>query len=256
MAFSVATAAAGQTPMRTASLDNYGGVWRFSTDDGTYFEQLELAVDGDRVRGVLAGFERGYFSRRTTQKAQLSITGVVRGGRLELRLHDASSGKSADGLAWLRGEYLALRINGRLAAYARPGTPLVRDASGSPEAIALARAVAGRIYQTSTQAAGRNASVGSRMKFAFCANGEIAYDESDVAAVSGPGFGDTGDMGSTTSRRGQWSIVMYGGAPTVMAHWRGTGTSYSLTAYFDVVPSADGRSADVNGTRLPLVGKC
>jgi hypothetical protein len=180
----------------------------------------------------------------------------MRDGRLELRLSDRNSGKSANGQAWLRGQYLAMRINGRIAAYARHGVPLVRDAEGSPEALALAQAVAGRVYQTSTQAAGRNAYVGGRMKFAFCANGEMAYDESDVAAVAGPGFGDTGDMGSSVSRRGQWTVVLYGGAPMIMARWRGTGTSYSLTAYFEVVPSADGRSAEVNGTRLPATGRC
>jgi hypothetical protein len=63
-------------------------------------------------------------------------------------------------------------------------------------------------------------------------------------------------MGSSVSRRGQWSVVLYAGAPAIMAHWRGTGTSHSLTAYFEVHPEPDGESIELRGQKLRLSGRC
>jgi hypothetical protein len=150
---------------------------------------------------------------------------------------------------------LIITVGGRDVGYARPGKSLVEPGEGSSEALALTRAVMGRVYQTSTQVNGRGAFVGGRMRFALCSNGEIAYDESDLATTGSSSRG-TSDLGSTISRRGEWTVVLYAGAPKVMARWRGSGSSYSLTAYFDVRPSADGRSAEIDGSRLPATGKC
>jgi hypothetical protein len=47
-----------------------------------------------------------------------------------------------------------------------------------------------------------------------------------------------------------------GGAPAVRADWEGTGTSYGLTHYFRVRPSANGRSALIDGAEVPLAGEC
>jgi len=112
------------------------------------------------------------------------------------------------------------------------------------------------VYQTSAQASARGGFVGGRTRLALCASGEIAYDVSDVASVPGASAGTTNDMGSTMSRRGEWTVVLYAGAPAIMARWRGTGSSYSLTAYFDVQAAVDGKSADVDGRRLTLAGRC
>jgi hypothetical protein len=248
--------AEGQNVSVATRAADLSGVWEFVTDDGTYQERLELAVAGDRVRGTLVGYRHGYYSRRTTTEAMVQVEGTIQGDRVALRLIDPNSGNGVDAQASRRGPYLIIRRAGNMGAYARPGVSLVSDASENQEAMALARAVAGNIYQTSTQASGRNASVGSRTRLALCSDGSIGYSESELAAVSGPGFGDTGDLGRSFSRRGQWTIVMYAGEPAIMARWAGTGSSYSLTAYFMIRPSPDGRSADVNGTKLPVAGKC
>jgi hypothetical protein len=227
----------------------YAGTWEATSDDGTHREVVRLAVEGDRVGGTLDTYERGYFSGRVTQTSALRISGIVRDGRLDLRLADGG-GTSIPALARRRGAFLLLRIQGREFGYARDGAPLVASADGSSEAQALARAITGRVFQTSSQAGRRDgAIVGARMRLALCANGSIEYDVSDVGSVGGH------SLGSTESRRGQWRIVLYAGVPTVQARWRGTGTSYSLTRYFDVRPATDA-AADVDGVRVPLAGSC
>ena len=62
-------------------------------------------------------------------------------------------------------------------------------------------------------------------------------------------------MGATRTRRGSWDIVLRAGAPAVRAQWQGTGTSYSLTEYFQIGTSA-GQSAVINGRELPVTGGC
>jgi hypothetical protein len=109
------------------------------------------------------------------------------------------------------------------------------------------------IYSTSSSASGRGAFVGGRVKLALCADGSIAYERSDVATTGGD---DAVDMGSSMSRRGQWDIVLYAGAPAVRAQWEGTGTSYSLTRYFHIEPSRDGSGARIDGVNLGVAGSC
>ena len=94
------------------------------------------------------------------------------------------------------------------------------------------------------------------MRLAVCSNQRLEYDTSDLAATPGNGTNAGVDLGSTVTRRGEWSIVLRGGKPVIQAKWQGTGTSYSLIAYFDVRPSANGRSAIVNGVELPVSGGC
>ena len=232
------------------------GKWEFKVDDGTYDERLDLSVSGNQLRGTLIAFNHGYFSRRSTEAGSFRVEGTVQNGRAAARMIDVSNGSSRDVEITRRGAYLLLRLPGRVVGYARPGTPLVRDGEGSGEALALAKAVMGRIYQTSSQANGRGSFVGGRTRLALCANGEVAYDFSDLVTVPGNSSGATNDAGSSVSRRGQWTVVLYAGAPMVMTRWQGTGSSYSLTAYFDVLPAADGKSADVDGKRLPVTGSC
>jgi len=232
----------------------FGGRWELTSDDGTSQEVVELEAAGERVRGTLTALTRGYFSGRTTVDRVLRLDGAMQGGVLRLRLWDAE-GSERDAVSLtgaLRGEYLVLRgPNGSESGYARPGTPLVRDAGNSAAAAALATAVRGRIYARSSQAGGRDgAMAGGRVRLALCADGSIAYDASDVATTGSDG----GSTGSTKSRRGGWDVVLVAGAPAVRARWQGTGTSYSLTAYFKVVPDAGG--ATVDGVRLPLAGRC
>ena len=234
----------------------FAGRWELTSDDGTSQEVVELETAGARVRGTLTALTRGYFSGRTTVDRVLRLGGAVQGGVLRLRLWDAE-GSESDAVPLsgaLRGEYLVLRgADGSESGYARPGTPLVRDASGSAEAAALATALRGRVYARTSQAGGRGgAMAGGRVRLALCADGSIAYDASDVATTGGGTSG--GDIGSTMSRRGGWDVVLVAGAPAVRARWRGTGTSYSLTGYFKVVPDATG--ATVDGVRLPLAGRC
>jgi hypothetical protein len=234
----------------------FAGAWEFASDDGTYGERIELSVSGGNAQGSLAAVRHGYFSGRNTSAGTLDIQGAVRDGQLELQMTDPSSGSVSQARGRRRGAYLIMHIGQRDIGYARPGMALVQSAETSAEARALASALSGRIYQVTSRTSGRDSFAGGRMRLALCANGEIAYDASDLATTSGPSFGGSADIGSSVSRRGQWSVVLYAGAPTIMARWRGTGTSYSLTAYFEVHPSADASSADVNGTRLPLAGTC
>ncbi len=235
---------------------DFSGKWEFRVDDGTYEERLELTSSGDRVHGTLNAYQHGYFSGRTTNAGSFRIDGSARDGRGTVTLTDQSSGATREMQISRRGAYLLLGAPGHIVGYARPGTSLVQEASASTEAKALARAITGNMYQTGSQTSGRGGFVGGRTRLALCANGEIAYDVSDVASVPGASAGSMNDMGSTMSRRGEWTIVLYAGAPAVMARWRGTGSSYSLTAYFDVQPAADGKSADVDGKRLMLAGRC
>jgi hypothetical protein len=232
------------------------GRWEFKVDDGTYEERLDLTVSGDQLRGTLAAFKNGYFSRRSTEAGSFRVEGRVKNGSAAARLIDLSDGSARDVEIARRGAYLVLRLPGRVVGYGRPGTPLVQDGEGSSEALALAKAVVGRVYQSSAQTSGRGSFVGGRTRLALCANGEVAYDVSDLATVPGNSPGTTSDMGRSVSRRGQWTVVLYAGAPMVMTRWRGSGSSYSLTAYFDVRPATDGRSAEVDGTRLPVTGSC
>ena len=250
------TGQSGSGVSRGAARD-FAGRWEATSDDGTSQEVVELTAEGSAVTGTLTVLEHGYFSRRTTVKQQLAIRGTVQGGVLQLRIWDAegSADNAASGTGRLRGEYLVLRAGESESGYARPGTPLVRSAEGSSEAERLARAVVGRVYSTSQQASGRGAFVGGRVRLALCADGTVAYDASDVAATPGP-LGGGADLGSTVTRRGTWDVVLVAGAPAVRAHWQGTGSSYSLTAYFHIRPDATGRSATVDVTQLPVTGRC
>src|SRR4029079_13111968 len=138
------------------------GKWEFKVDDGTYEEQLELVVNGDQIRGTLDAFKHGYFSRRSTAAGSFRVEGRIRDGRASARMIDVSDGSAHDVEIARRGAYLVLRLPGKVVAYARPGTPLVQDAEGSSEALALAKAVWGRVYQTSSQTGGRGSFVGGR----------------------------------------------------------------------------------------------
>lgn len=231
------------------------GRWQSVSDDGTQMEVVELQLAGQQVRGLVTIAERGYFSGRTTVRGQLQLAGTVRDGALDLTLGDGS-GAATRATGSLRGEYLVLRSGDRESSYARPGRSLVTSAEGSPQAAALARAIAGRVYASTGQAGGRGAFVGGRQRVAFCSDGSMAYDASTVASTPGSLPGAGVDMGSTTTRRGSWSIVLRAGVPVVRASWHGTGTSYSLSAYFDVQPAADGRGAVIDGVRLPNAGQC
>ncbi len=245
-----------RTGMAAAGPDAFLGGWQMSSPDGTYAEMLELSRASDGVSGSLRAVVRGYFSSRTTVKAQLAIEGSVAGRGLALTMTDKGSGNRVQATAERRGEYLILRLGANETAYAREGVPLVREASGSREGAALDQAVRGNVYLASTQASGRGAFVGQRTRLALCADGEIQFGTSDLASAPG-GFGNEGvDFGGSTARRGGWEVVLYGGAPAVHAHWQGTGTSYSLDRYFMIVPGAGGRSVTVDGTPLPLQGHC
>jgi len=239
------------------SARSFAGRWEAASDDGTAQEVVEIAADGGTVTGTLTVLEHGYYSRRTSVKRRLALRGTLRGGTLQLRIWDAegSPNDAVAGSARLRGEYLVLRAGEGESGYARPGTPLVRSAEGSAAAAALARAVTGRIYSASQQAGGRGAFVGGRVRLALCGDGTVAYDASDVAATPGP-LGGGVDMGGTVTRRGAWDVVLLAGAPVVRARWQGTGSSYSLTAYFRIQPDASGRSANVDGLQLPVTERC
>lgn len=239
-----------------AQAADFAGHWEYRVDDGTYEERLDLRARDDQITGTLEAFEHGYFSGRTTSKGLFRVQGTMRGGRLEVRLVESSSGNAHTATLSRRGVYLVLTSGGRGVGYARQGTSLVQSADGSSEAQALARAVSGKVFQASAQTNGRGSFVGGRLRFAFCANGEMAYDESDLGSTPGSAPGTSADIGSSVSRRGQWGVVLYAGAPVIRAQWNGTGTSYSLTAYFEVHPASDGQSIQLNGRRLPLAGRC
>ena len=256
---------AGATPPRASATPDAGfrpgtasefsGQWQFSSSDGTSGEEVTLAVRGMDVTGEATAYERSYFTGRTTVTGRVMIRGTLTNGALQLRLWtpDRSPNEANPATGRLRGEYFILLAKNGETAYARPDRSLVQSAEGSPEAAALARAVIGNVYSQSSQARGREgAMVGKRIRLALCSNGDAAYDWSDVGVVPG---GD-GGMGKTITRRGRWSIVLYGGTPMVQAKWDGTGTSYSLIAFFRVRPDPSGRSANVDGTDLPLTERC
>jgi len=240
---------------RAGAASDFAGEWQFSSPDSTSEEVVQLAVRGTDVNGEITALQHGYFSRRTTVKARLIVRGSLANGALQLRFWNAEGSpddaKAATGQ--LRGEYFILRIGESETGYARPGRSLTQSAEGSAEAAALARAVTGRVYSRTSQAGGRGgAIVGGRLRFALCGNGTIEYDASDVG--SSPDGG--GSMGSTVTRRGTWGIVLYAGTPMVKARWNGTGTSYSLIAYFRIQPDASGRSAKLDGESLPVTDRC
>lgn len=234
----------------------FAGSWEAVSDDGTNTETAELEISDGSATGTIRSLERGYYSGRVTVKAEVSLRGNPRAGGLDLRAWDAQNGSpetAVTGRAVRRGDYLILRIGDGETGYARPGIPVVRGAEGSAAAATLAQAIAGRIYSASTQASGRGAFVGNRVRLALCANGTIAFDVSDLASTGGA---DGVDMGDATSRRGQWGVVLLAGTPVVRAHWNGTGSSYSLTRYFRVEPRANGSGARIDGTELPVAGSC
>jgi len=234
----------------------FAGSWEAVSDDGTTTETAELELSDGIVTGIIRSLERGYYSGRVTMNAEVAVRGTPRGGGLDLRAWNTQNGSpesAVTGRAVRRGEYLILRIGDGETGYARPGTPIVQSAEGSAEASALAQAVAGRIYSASAQASGRGAFVGSRVRLALCADGSIEFSASDLA---GTGGAEGVDMGDATARRGQWSVVLLTGTPVIRAQWTGTGSSYSLTRYFRVQPSAGGSGARVDGTELSATGSC
>jgi len=242
-----------QESFSQASLKDFAGHWESVSDDGTKMETAEIDVSGGTATGILKSLERGYFSGRVTVTGEASLTGALRGGALDLRvsISDNGSENTASGRAIRRGEYLIVRVGTTEQAYARKGISLVRSARGSAEGERLARAVSGHIYSATSSTAGRGAFVGGRMRLALCSDGSIAFDASDLATTGGY---NSVDMGSSVSRRGQWSIVLFAGTPVIRAEWNGTGTSYSLTRYFRIEPNS--RGAVVDGTPLPESGTC
>lgn len=253
----------GQTPppkgvTRRANADAFSGRWEAANDDQTTTEVVELAVSNSSVSGSISTLERGYFSGRVTVKDVLQFQGSLDGDRLNIRLWDAQRSESdaQSGSFTLRHGYLVLRIGPREYGYARPGTPLVQSAENSPEAAVLSRAIAGRVYEAKSQVNGRGAMVGGRKRLAVCSDGRLEYDFSDLASTPGAAPGGGVSFGDTVTRRGAWSIVLRAGKPVLLGRWQGTGTSYSLTEYFDIVPASDGRSAMVDGVSLPMTGKC
>jgi len=248
------TASQDSDAFTPSSIDDFAGSWEAVSEDGTSMETAEIEIDDGAAVGILKSLERGYFSGRVTVKAQAAMRGTLDRGVLVLRVWDTENGSEASavsGRAFRRGEYLVVQAGSGETSYAREGVPLVGSAEGSPSALTLANAIGGRIYSSSNQASGRGAFVGGRVRLALCADGSIEYDESDVASTGGS---DGVDMGSTMSRRGQWSIVLFAGLPAVQAQWSGTGTSYSLTRYFRVEPRSNG--ARVDGRNLAVAGSC
>ena len=234
---------------------DFAGRWQFASPDGTHEEVVELTVRGTDVTGEASSLEHGYFSRRTTVNGRFLMRGTLANGALQLRVWsaDGSPNEAAAAIGRLRGEYLVLRTGANETGYARPGRSLVQGAEGSADAAALTRAVAGRIYSQTRQAGGRGGAIaGGRVRLALCGDGRIEHDASDVGSARDGG----GSMGSTTTRRGTWMVVLYAGEPAVEAHWNGSGTSYSLTAYFRIRPDGGGRSANVDGVDLPVTGSC
>ena len=219
---------------------------------------IELAASSTGVSGSITTLERGYFSGRVTVKDALQLRGSLESDGFAVRVwaDQQSESDARSGTLFLRNGYLVLRMGQREYGYARPGTPLVQSAEGSPEAAALSRAIAGRIYEVKSQTSGRGAMIGGRKRLAVCSDGRLEYDFSDLASTPGTGSGGGHDLGSTVTRRGTWNIVLRAGKPVLLGRWQGTGTSYSLTEYFDIVPAADGRSALVDGVSVPVTGKC
>ncbi len=251
-------AAAPPEPAGRATIDAFAGRWESVSDDGTSSEVVELAVAGNAVSGTLTASETGYYSGRETVTGEIALRGRLERGALVIEAQDLAEGAAAApvaGSAMRRGEFLVLRIGNGESSFGRPGVALVESAEHSAEAAALARAITGRIYSAGSQAAGRGGYVGGRVRIAFCADGSMAYDASDVASLP-DGAGGGGDMGSTRTRRGTWGIVLRAGAPVVRAQWEGTGSSYSLTEYFQVRAVPGGRAAVIDGRELPVEGNC
>ena len=243
--------AAGGAGLGAAS--DFTGDWQLTSSDGTSQELLRLAVSGRDVTGELTAMEHGYFSNRTTVKGRFGLRGTLGNGVLQLHVWNAegSPNDSRRATARRRGEYLIVEMGDSETGYARPGRSLEQPAGASTDAAALTRAIQGRVYSTTSQAGGRDGAIaGGRMRLALCSNGRVEYDASDLASAGG------GSVGGTVTRRGTWSVVLYAGTPAVRAQWEGTGTSYSLTAYFRVRPDAAGRSANVDGVDLPASGRC
>jgi len=240
----------------TASdLSAFAGAWKAVSDDGTNIETAEIEVSDGVATGMLKSIERGYYSGRMTVTAEVAIRGTLQNGALDLQAWNTNNGPetAVAGRAFRRGEYLIVRVGDGETDYARPDVPLVVSAEGSAEASTFAQAIAGRIYSSGSQASGSGAFAGSRVRLALCADGTIAFDDSDVATTGGS---DGVDMGSTTSRRGEWSVVLLAGLPVVRAQWNGTGSSYSLTRYFRIQPGANGSGASVDGMQLRFSGSC
>ena len=248
-------ATAQETDVFTPSeLKDFAGSWQATSDDGTNIETAEIEISDAGASGMLKSLERGYYSGRTTVTAQVAFRGALRDGALVIQAWDVNSGSAESavaGRAFRRGEYLIVRVGTGESSYAREGVALVKDAEGSAPALTLANAIGGRIYSSGDQASGRGGFVGGRTRLALCGDGTIAFDASDLASTGG---NDGADMGSTTSRRGHWGIVLFAGLPTVKAQWEGTGSSYSLTRYFRVVPTTNG--ARVDGAELASAGTC
>jgi hypothetical protein len=123
------------------------------------------------------------------------------------------------------------------------------------EAVALERAIAGRVYSAPLLEAGGTLSA-QRARLSLCSDRRIAWDVSDLAsAVASLASPDPG-AGETITRRGTWSIVLLAGAPAIRAQWQGNGYSFPLTDYFMILPSTAGDSAIVDGFRLPVTGSC
>lgn len=249
----------GAQALPAQEAEGFAGRWEAASDDGTDLHLAELVSEGGRVTGHLIRAERGYFSGRVQVEEQLDLEGVVQAGVLRFTgtLTSAETQAApAQGTAFRRGDYLVVRVGTYEVALAPPGVPLVLSAEGSAAAAALANAVGGREYSTSTQAHGRGAFVGARVRLALCGDGSVAYSSSDLVATPGGLPGDGVDGGTSWSRRGVWSVVLYAGAPAVRAEWEGTGTTYSLVDYIRIEPAADGGSATVDGLRLPVTGRC
>jgi hypothetical protein len=218
------SASAPPTGFRNAAANEYAGEWHLTAPDNTGGEQAELQISGNSLQGVITAYSRGYFTGNVTVDSRLAVEGTYRNGSFEVRLTNQQTGGASNGTLRMRGEYLVLII-------------------GPNE-------VAG--YQ---QASGRGGFVGGRVKVAFCSDGSMSYDSSDLGSTGAmPGGGVS--MGSTRTRRGRWSVVLYAGAPAVRADWQGTGTSYSLIEYFRVRPAADGQSAVIDGVPLPRTDSC
>jgi hypothetical protein len=242
---------------RGAQPGDFDGRWEVVSDDRTSSELIELSVSGNTITGNLIEVERGYFSNRVSIKSQYVIRGSFRDGTLDVTIVDANApGKTLGATMFRRSKYLVVRFGENERGYARPGQDVVESAAGSMEAAALERAIAGRVYSVSSQAAGGGAFVGQRVRLALCSDRSIAWDVSDMASAPGGFSSPDVDLGSSVSRRGVWSVVLLAGAPAVRAQWRGTGSSYALTAYFMIRPSANGDSAIVDGTRLHFAGSC
>jgi hypothetical protein len=243
---------AGPAPGQARPTD-FAGQWESASDDGTEVEVVELAAAGADVSGSLTVYQRGYFSGRTSVVREIVIPGRLERNNLAIQAWDAAAdpANATAGTAWRRGEYLVLRIGEGESAYAPPGVELVQGAEGWAEAEALVRAVMGLVYSAGGQASGRGR--GGRVRIAFCADGRMEYDASDLASTPG-GAGEGVDLGATRSRRGGWEVVLRGGEPVVRARWEGTGTSNRLSEHFQVRPTRGG--AVIDGRELAARGEC